>query len=685
MTTKTSLFSALAALGLFSSANAVTIGFGPVLTGAQDTASNGTNNQMRQNINITDTVVLAAGTYRATTWDYQAAADASNGATQPVFPFLTIVNGPADHTILAFGATIDTEPGTQNLVPFGGADDTFVIPAGGATVAAGIQNTNADAVQNSILTDTTFGTTDHANGLNFDEAGSVGAALTSFGHANLPRTYAFSIEVEPVELSNPTPPIVTGLSPSVDSTEVAISSDLKVTFDELIVAGTGNITIKNLTDLTQIAIPVGDAQVTVEGRFLTINPTQLLEAGKAYAIQIDATAIDDTTGDNFTGIEDDVTWAFNTAAPDFDAPEIETLNPVNSGINVLLVSDLEATFDELIAIGSGDIVLKNLTDGTEVEIPVGDAQVSISGNVMTIDPTDDLELGKNYAVQIAPTAIDDLAGNSFVGISDNTTWNFATRIPVIGGNIIGPGADITEAIQNDIADQERLNIDRTFTTLNAGTYNVTDWQLNVVMSNSGTGEVTPMLLTGTPPSYSILWLGSAFDPDVDGIQTVPETGSFTLEAPTDIYAGFFTTNLGSEIIGTDADNSGTGFSSTDHTNSFVAPTEVDETIDNFSHAGLGRTYAFEINVVEGSQRDLQITSIKYLDEETPRVEFIFNSIPGRTYKIEASTSLKAEGQPGGWIELDDGFEAEGDESTYVDSLSVIAGPRVFYRVQLMPF
>ena len=685
MTTKTSLFSALAALGLFSSANAVTIGFGPVLTGAQDTASNGTNNQMRQNINITDTVVLAAGTYRATTWDYQAAADASNGATQPVFPFLTIVNGPADHTILAFGATIDTEPGTQNLVPFGGADDTFVIPAGGATVAAGIQNTNADAVQNSILTDTTFGTTDHANGLNFDEAGSVGAALTSFGHANLPRTYAFSIEVEPVELSNPTPPIVTGLSPSVDSTEVAISSDLKVTFDELIVAGTGNITIKNLTDLTQIAIPVGDAQVTVEGRFLTINPTQPLEAGKAYAIQIDATAIDDTTGDNFTGIEDDVTWAFNTAAPDFDAPEIETLNPVNSGINVLLVSDLEATFDELIAIGSGDIVLKNLTDGTEVEIPVGDAQVSISGNVMTIDPTDDLELGKNYAVQIAPTAIDDLAGNSFVGISDNTTWNFATRIPVIGGNIIGPGADITEAIQNDIADQERLNIDRTFTTLNPGTYNVTDWQLNVVMSNSGTGEVTPMLLTGTPPSYSILWLGSAFDPDVDGIQTVPETGSFTLEAPTDIYAGFFTTNLGSEIIGTDADNSGTGFSSTDHTNSFVAPTEVDETIDNFSHAGLGRTYAFEINVVEGSQRDLQITSIKYLDEETPRVEFIFNSIPGRTYKIEASTSLKAEGQPGGWIELDDGFEAEGDESTYVDSLSVIAGPRVFYRVQLMPF
>ena len=100
-------------------ASAATIGFGPDLLGAQDTQSNGTNNQMRQNINITDTVFLAAGTYRATTWDYQAGEDASNGATQPVFPFLTLVNGPGDHTVLALGATIDTEPGIQNLVPFG--------------------------------------------------------------------------------------------------------------------------------------------------------------------------------------------------------------------------------------------------------------------------------------------------------------------------------------------------------------------------------------------------------------------------------------------------------------------------------------------------------------------------------------------------------------------------------------
>ena len=70
----------------------ITIGYGPELTGVTDTQSNG-NNQMRQNINITDTVFLEAGTYQARSWNYNAAQDSGvAGVTQPVFPFLTIMN-----------------------------------------------------------------------------------------------------------------------------------------------------------------------------------------------------------------------------------------------------------------------------------------------------------------------------------------------------------------------------------------------------------------------------------------------------------------------------------------------------------------------------------------------------------------------------------------------------------------
>ncbi|WP_231516861.1 Calx-beta domain-containing protein, partial [Planktothrix paucivesiculata] len=41
-------------------------------------------------------------------------------------------------------------------------------------------------------------------------------------------------------------------------------------------------------------------------------------------------------------------------------------------------------------------------------------------------PTADLALSTDYYVEIAPTAIQDKAGNPYTGISGNTTWNFKT-------------------------------------------------------------------------------------------------------------------------------------------------------------------------------------------------------------------------------------------------------------------
>ena len=112
------------------------------------------------------------------------------------------------------------------------------------------------------------------------------------------------------------------------------------------------------------------------------------------------------------------------------APVISTLNPADNATGVAVGANLVATFSETIAIGTGNITVKNLTDGTQTTIAVTDtAQVSISGAVLTINPTANLVAGKNYAVQIAATAIKDLANNAFAGIANDTTWNFATARP----------------------------------------------------------------------------------------------------------------------------------------------------------------------------------------------------------------------------------------------------------------
>jgi methionine-rich copper-binding protein CopC len=113
----------------------------------------------------------------------------------------------------------------------------------------------------------------------------------------------------------------------------------------------------------------------------------------------------------------------------YAAPVISTYSPADDATGVAPDADLEATFSEPIAKGTGNITIKNLTDGTTTNIAVTDAQVTVSGATLTINPTADLLAGKNYAIQIAATAIDDLAGNSFAGITNDTAWNFDTEAP----------------------------------------------------------------------------------------------------------------------------------------------------------------------------------------------------------------------------------------------------------------
>ena len=161
--------------------------------------------------------------------------------------------------------------------------------------------------------------------------------------------------------------------------------------------------------------------------------------------------------------------------------------------------------------------------------------------------------------------------------------------------LIGPGADITEATDQDTAGADRLNVDRTFVTLGPGTYSISDWRLNVFEHTVGT--ITPMLLSGAPSTYTTEWIGAAFDPTSDGVQAVSESGTFTLDASTNIYAGFYTEGTGSGIIALDKNNSGSDSSSTDHDSSFTAPTGIDQAVGSFSNSGLARTYAFEITVI----------------------------------------------------------------------------------------
>lgn len=238
-----------------------------------------------------------------------------------------------------------------------------------------------------------------------------------------------------------TAPALMGLYPRNEASGAPANSKLELTFDENVTVGTGDITIKNLSDSTQMTIAVSDgSQVSMSGPVMKISPVVDLTAFKQYAIQIDATAIKDRSGNAFSGISDDMTWKFITGLPDLAAPATTTLSPTDGITGVSVGTNLVATFDENVTIGSGNITIKNLSTSTEIVIPVGDSRVSLAGSVLTINPNTDLDTKQNYAVRIDSGAFVDRSGNPFPGILNDTTWNFTSealplRILCVGDSI----------------------------------------------------------------------------------------------------------------------------------------------------------------------------------------------------------------------------------------------------------
>jgi len=132
---------------------------------------------------------------------------------------------------------------------------------------------------------------------------------------------------------------------------------------------------------------------------------------------------------------------------DLTAPEIETLNPANAAVDVPISQDLVVTFDENVALGTGNVNIKKYSDNSIVQT-IDITTCSVSGDDLTINPTD-LDYSTQYYVETDNTAIDDLYGNDFAGITGNSVWSFTTEgepcyNPTLlsAQNITGTSADL---------------------------------------------------------------------------------------------------------------------------------------------------------------------------------------------------------------------------------------------------
>ena len=206
----------------------------------------------------------------------------------------------APNTLVTYTVSFseDMDAGTVSDADFGNA---VAVLDGGATVSIGTVTETTPGVFTVQATPTSGGT--------LQLQVNAGAELRDVA-GNVMVTTAAIADDTTITVDG-TPPTHASLSPADDATGAAINGNLAVTFSEAIAIGTGNITLKNLSDATETSIAITDgSQVSLAGSVLTINPAADFSPATGYAVQIDATAIKDSYGNFFAGISDDATWNF---------------------------------------------------------------------------------------------------------------------------------------------------------------------------------------------------------------------------------------------------------------------------------------------------------------------------------------------------------------------------------------
>jgi Zn-dependent metalloprotease len=109
-------------------------------------------------------------------------------------------------------------------------------------------------------------------------------------------------------------------------------------------------------------------------------------------------------------------------------PVALSLSPVNNAVNIITSSNLMVSFSETMLKGTGFINLREVAGGTLVENfdVSGSPHVTLSGALLTIDPTNDLLPGIAYYVEIPGTAfLSSTCKLPFLG-TDQNLWHFTT-------------------------------------------------------------------------------------------------------------------------------------------------------------------------------------------------------------------------------------------------------------------
>lgn len=266
-----------------------------------------------------------------------AAALSAYGATG----YLATITSSSENSFVAarlggdgwFGASDITTEGDWKWVTGPESGTSFWTGAGnGHTVNGGYANWSSGEPNDS------GGSEDCAqfyssNGL-WNDLSCTGSTLAGFvvefgATGNMPTVVSKNIAI-----TTQNAPVINSVTPEDNATSVNPTSNLSITFSQVVNVGTGNILIKKASDNSILeSIDVTSPKVTGGGTTtITINPDNNLPDLTSVYINIPNTAFKNGSNVFFTGVSDTTTWSFTTS--DITPPTVpgipSTTTPINT-------------------------------------------------------------------------------------------------------------------------------------------------------------------------------------------------------------------------------------------------------------------------------------------------------------------------------------------------------------------
>ncbi|RYZ02160.1 MAG: hypothetical protein EOO24_14565 [Comamonadaceae bacterium] len=251
--------------------------------------------------------------------------------------------------------------------------------------------------------------------------------------AGLSAEQAVSLAIE--DLTDETPPSVSVL---VTTTSGSVGGVLNAGDTFIVSLGMSEtVTVDTTNGTPRLALAVGGSTVYASYDGLsngnTLQFTYTVAAGDngasiflpASPVALSGASITDTAG-NAAKLNIGSEGFLSSHKVDTTAPTLTAFVAGDGDTAMAVDGNIVLTFSETVRAGSGNIVISN---GDDVRtIAIGDPQVTIDGNEVTVNPTADLQAGQTYSVQVAAGALLDGAGNAHAGVADGEL-DFTTEAP----------------------------------------------------------------------------------------------------------------------------------------------------------------------------------------------------------------------------------------------------------------